>query len=63
MIPTLENTMEKITFTKAIEHHQLMLAMFGGDDPRTVEAIQLVMLLAPLELFAEIEQMAHATRH
>lgn len=54
---------EKITFTEAIEQHQMALAMFGEDDPRTVEAIQLVMLLAPLELFAEIEQMAHATRH
>lgn len=54
---------EKITFTEAIEQHQLALAMFGEDDPRTVEAIQLVMLLAPLELFAEIEELAHATHH
>ena len=55
--------MEKITFTEAIEHHQLAHAMFGPDDPRTIEAIQLVMLLAPLELFAEIEEMAHAIIH
>ncbi len=57
------NTMEKITFTQAIEQHQLAHAMFGEDDPRTVEALMQVMLLAPLDLFVEIEQMAHATYH
>ncbi len=51
------------TFEQAVEQHQLANAMFGPDDPRTIEAVYLVMLLAPPELFAEIEQMAHATRH
>lgn len=50
-------------FDEAIEHHQKMLEQFGADHPITIEAIQIVMLLAPLELFAEIEQMAHATHH
>lgn len=55
--------MEKITFTEAIEQHQLALAMFGEDDQRTILAIQLVMLLAPLELLIEVEEMARSTFH
>lgn len=55
--------MEKITFEQAVEQHQLALAMFGGDDPRTVEAIQLVMLLAPDDVFNAIEEMARSTFH
>lgn len=54
---------KKTQFDEAVHQHQLAHAMFGPDDPRTIEAIQLVMLLAPLALFAEIEEMAHAIRH
>lgn len=50
-------------FTFAIEQHQAALKQFGENDQRTVDALLLLMLEAPLELFSEIEQAAHAQRH
>jgi hypothetical protein len=50
-------------FDEAVKTHQLMLETYGEDDPRTIEAILLVMLLAPADLFAEIEQMACSSFH
>jgi hypothetical protein len=50
-------------FDEAIARHQLMLALYGEDDERTVEALMLVMATATDEVFAAVEEMARATFH
>lgn len=54
---------KKTQFDTAVQQHQLAHAMFGPDDPRTIEAIHLVMLLAPDDVFEAIEEMARSTFH
>lgn len=50
-------------FKTAVNRHQTALEQFGEDDPRTVDAMLHVMLLAPDWLFAELEEITHAPRH
>jgi len=57
------NTDFDAVFEAAIDAHQLALAEFGEDGVRTVEALLVVMALAPDDLFKEIEQYAQATKH
>lgn len=50
-------------FKNAVQRHQEALSEFGEGDPRTIEAIFAVMLLAPDWLFYEMEEIALAPRH
>ena len=50
-------------FQAAIQAHQLALAVYGDDHPKTTEAMLALMLLAPPEVFAALEEMAAATFH
>jgi hypothetical protein len=50
-------------FKAAVDKHQLLLAMYGEDDQRSIDALLVVMALAPDDLFKEIEQYAQATKH
>ena len=47
----------------AIRDHQLALAMYGEDDPRSINALLVLMLTVPDDVFRELEELAHATKH